>query len=115
MRCARERGSATVHAAVLIALLATVTLVAVSVAGLFVGQRRAAAAADLAALAGAAAVQHGGNGCSAAGRIAAQNHTRLSGCAADGDVVSVRVTARVRSWFATDVAVHARARAGPAP
>jgi secretion/DNA translocation related TadE-like protein len=108
-----ERGSATVYAIVFVALLATVTVVATVVAAVLVGQRRAAAAADLSALAGAAAVQHGDEGCAAARRIAEQNDADLVECVESGGVVTVEVRHVVRSVLRSDVDVRARARAGP--
>lgn len=108
-----ERGSATVYAMIFIGLLTTVALVAAAVAALFVGQRRAAAAADLAALAGASALQRGGSGCDAAGGIAQANHARLVSCETAGDVLTVRVSVAVPTLFRSDFQVRARARAGP--
>jgi secretion/DNA translocation related TadE-like protein len=108
-----ERGSATVHAAWLIALLTTVALFGCAIGSVLVGQRQVAAAADLAALAGAAAVQQGFAGCEQAADIARRNHARLVSCAIDGDVLTVRVAARVRSAFESSFELQARARAGP--
>ncbi len=108
-----DRGSATVHAAFLVGLLTIVALLAATVGAVLVGQRRAAAAADLAALAGAAAVQGGAAGCDVAAAIAGQNEARLVGCEVVGDVVTVRVSTRVRSVFRSSFELQARARAGP--
>lgn len=108
-----ERGSATVYAAIFVGFLASVALVAATVAAVFVGQRRAAAAADLAALAGAAALQRGGSGCEAAGRIAERNDVRLVGCVIDAEVLTVRVSAGVPTPLWSGIEVRSRARAGP--
>lgn len=112
-----ERGSATVFAVVFVGLLVAVTMVAASVAGLLVAERRAAAGADLAALAGASAVQRGEAGCQRAGRLAAANGVRLVRCASSGEVVTVEVATDVVSWWQTALGsgwtVRSRARAGP--
>ena len=113
MRIRGERGSATVFALVFVGLLATVAVLGAAVAALLVGQRQAAAAADLAALAGASAVQDAAAACPAAEQIAERNRAGLSECAVSGDVVTVEVTLVVRSVFRSDVEVRARARAGP--
>jgi secretion/DNA translocation related TadE-like protein len=108
-----ERGSATVHAALLVGLLATVALLATAIGSVLVGQRKAAAAADLAALAGAAAVQRGTAGCESAADIAGQNEARLVSCEVVGDVLTVQVVTEVRSLFRSSFELRARARAGP--
>lgn len=110
----RERGSATAYALVFIGLLTTLALVASTIAGLFVGHRKAAAAADVAALAGAAAMQHGGVGCEAAARISTANQAKLVSCAANGAVIDVEVALDVQSAFGASFAVAGKARAGPA-
>jgi secretion/DNA translocation related TadE-like protein len=108
-----DRGSATVHALWLIALLTTVALFATAIGSVLVGQRRAAAAADLAALAGATAVQRGSAGCEQAADIAGRNDARLVSCAVEGGILTVRVATRVRSVFESSFELQARARAGP--
>lgn len=108
-----ERGAASVLALVLIGALTSATLAAVLLGGLVLGQRRAAAAADLAALAGAAAVQQGQPGCTAAGLVAAANGTRLTSCSEQGETVLVAVVADAGSVLGSEVRVPGRARAGP--
>ncbi|HET6625039.1 MAG TPA: Rv3654c family TadE-like protein [Nocardioidaceae bacterium] len=108
-----ERGSATVYAVFFVGLLTTVGIVAAAVASLFVGHRQVAAAADLAALAGASALQQQGSACAAAGGIARRNGTTLVSCQVRGDVVSIRVATQVPSLFRTSIELRARARAGP--
>lgn len=110
-----ERGSATIYAAIFIGFLTVVALVAATVSSLLVARRTAAAAADLAALAGAADLRGGGPGCVAAADITERNHATMVGCEVDGDVLTVRVSTRVRSVFRSSFEVQARARAGPAP
>ena len=98
---------------VLLATLTVITLASVVMGRLLVDQRRVAAAADLAALAGAAAVQHGGDPCSAARATAAVNGARLERCRVEGQ--EVRVTTRVPSppLLARVLVLRAVARAGP--
>ena len=110
-----QRGSATVYATIFIGLLATLSLLAATIAGMFVGHRRVAAAADVAALAGAAALQHGRAGCEAASRISAANQAELIGCETNGTVVRVQVAMDVQSAFGATFTTRAEARAGPAP
>lgn len=112
-RHAPEAGSASVLAVVLAGLLCVVTLVGVAIGGLLVGHRQAAAAADLAALAGAGAQQQGRSGCGAARAAAAANDARLTGCWVNGATVTVAVVREVRSAFGRTVRVSSRARAGP--
>jgi len=108
-----QRGSATVYALVFIGLLTTLALVALAIAGLFVGHRKAAAAADVAALAGAAALQHGRPGCEAAGRISAANRVQLVSCETYGAVVDVEVALDAQSAFGATFVATGEARAGP--
>ena len=108
-----ERGAATVVGLVLLGALAVVTLASVVLGRILVDQRRAAAAADLAALAGAAAVQRGGDGCTAARATAADNGAGLERCRVEGE--EVRVTTRLPSpsLLGRVVVLRAVARAGP--
>lgn len=109
-----EQGSATATTAVLISFVAVAAMLAGAAVSVFAGHRQVTAAADLAALAGAAALQHHRPGCPAADRIAARNHASLVSCAVAGDVVTVRVARAIESIFDLSVTVHGRARAGPA-
>jgi len=99
---------------VFIGLLTALGLVASTIAGLFVGHRKAAAAADVAALAGAAALQHGGVGCDAVARISAANQVELVNCETNGAVVDVEVTLDLQSVFGASFVATGKARAGPA-
>ncbi len=89
------------------------TTVAVAAGRLLTDHRRAAAAADLAALAGAAAVQRGLQGCAQAGRVARANGAVLTECRVDGQ--EVRLAVRTDSARLLGRLVHptAEARAGP--
>lgn len=110
---AAERGSATVNALVMIGVMTTVALVVASAGGLFAGHRTAAASADLAALAGAAAMQHGQPGCAAARSIAEANRARLLACRPQGKVITLTVAVEVDAAFGSRLTLRGRARAGP--
>ncbi|WUH78813.1 pilus assembly protein TadG-related protein [Streptomyces sp. NBC_00435] len=105
----RERGSATVWgvvvATVLVAVFGGVLLLGQAV----VARHRAAAAADLAALAAAVSWSHGPEAaCAAAARVAVAQGARIVGCEVTGEVVEV--TARAPTGpFGPPV----RSRAGP--
>src|SRR5262245_5989072 len=86
-----QRGAVVVRSAALAGLLVAVAVLAGVVAGAVVAQRRAASAADLAALAGATAVQHGLDGCVAASRSVTVNLATLTACEVEGEVVTVTV------------------------
>ena len=108
-----ERGSAVPFA---VACLGLVVLLgaALGVAGaMVVDHRRAQAAADLAALAGAAALADGGDGCDAAGRIAVGNGSALTDCAVEGADVRVTVVVHGPGWLGAQGDLAAQARAGP--
>jgi secretion/DNA translocation related TadE-like protein len=100
--------------AVFVVLLCAAALVLSVIGGLLVHQRRLESAADLAALAGAAAVQRGEDGCAAAGRVARRNGSRLAGCLIVQDRVEVTTAGRARLPFGAQARQQARARAGPA-
>ncbi|HZJ05497.1 MAG TPA: Rv3654c family TadE-like protein [Nocardioidaceae bacterium] len=108
-----ERASAAVLGTVVIGLLVTLTLVGGTIAALLVGQRRAASGADLAALAGASALQQGRSGCAEASTLAEANRVRVVRCAVSGDVVTVDVSTEVASALGSAWTLRARARAGP--
>lgn len=117
---ASQRGSAAVLVVVMVGVLTALALGGSVVGALMVGQRRAAAAADLAALAGAEALVPGlgavstGSGCDRAARVSAENGARLTGCSIDGREVVVRVVVDVGNRFGGGWAVPGLARAGPA-
>ncbi len=101
-----------VIALTLMALLLMVALVSGGLVAVVATHRRIQAAADLAALAGAAAARDGADACTAVERIAAAHRTVVRDCAGLGPVVDVVVAAQVtlgpESWT-----LEARARAGP--
>ncbi|MDQ0933417.1 secretion/DNA translocation related TadE-like protein [Streptomyces turgidiscabies] len=104
-----DRGSATVWSVGAIAVLCVVFGVVLAVGQAAVARHRAAAGADLAAL---AAADHWTEGvpaaCARAGAVAAAQGTRLARCALVGEVSDLTVAAG-RGLFEAEV----RARAGP--
>lgn len=109
-----ETGSATMWLIPMVAIIGVVTLVLAHVGAALVERRRAQSAADLAAVAGAAALQHGSDVCARAADIAGRNEAELVGCAVSGRRITVRVRGHVDVPVLGDVPVTARARAGPA-
>jgi secretion/DNA translocation related TadE-like protein len=111
---APERGSATVWAAGLLALIGLVIVVGVAQATAVIARHRVETAADLAALAGAAAVSaRESDGCAAAATFAERNGARLGACVLLGEDVEVTVSRPVRFWRLGVRSATARARAGP--
>lgn len=112
---ASQRGAATVIALMMLALLLTMTLLAAGITGVVTAHRRAEAAADLAALAGAAAWQRARDPCAAAGAVARANGAALGACTtgAAGDV-TVEVSVVAAGRLALLGRFEARARAGSA-
>ncbi|SEC20713.1 helicase/secretion neighborhood TadE-like protein [Nocardioides exalbidus] len=78
--------------------------------GLVAAQRRAQAAADLAALAGAGSTD---DACASAARVASANHALLESCTVAGDDVTVEVSVAGPDVPWRVVRVTAEARAGP--
>lgn len=83
------------------------------VAALVVAHRSAQAAADLAAVAGATALQRGRDPCLIAGEVAAGNGASLTTCVVTGRDVLVDVTVAGPRWLGQDADLVGRARAGP--
>jgi secretion/DNA translocation related TadE-like protein len=108
------RGAGTVLAVAMIGLLVTVTVAAAGVVGVVASHRTAQSAADLAALAGAAALQDGGDACAQAAEVADRNRASLTGCKVSGWNVAVVVTAHTASLPGGVLDLDARGRAGPA-
>jgi secretion/DNA translocation related TadE-like protein len=114
---AHRRDEAGLAAPLVVALAGVVLLAAVATAALgrlLVDQRRAAAAADLAALAGATALQHGEDGCAAARRTAAANGADLTGCVPSGQRIEVSAALDSPTLLGRIVQVRVEAAAGPA-
>ena len=105
-----ERGAATVLVVAMAGVLMFVMAGLAAAGGLVTAQRRAQAAADLAALAGASTPA---DACGAAQEVAAANAAALDGCRVDGREVTVEVSVPGPRVPWRDVRVTAEARAGP--
>ncbi len=115
MRAARDQAGFAVPVTVALAgLVLVVTLLGAAMGRVLVDQRRAAAAADVAALAAATAVQLGSAPCPAARLSARENGARLVGCAVTGEQVRVKVVVTTPPLLGRVVRVPAAAQAGPA-
>lgn len=111
----RRAGEDGVTVVIGAALSGLAVLVAVAVAagiGVIVAQRRAQSAADLAALAGAAAWLRGEDGCAASERIAHAHRSRVTSCGIVADGLALTAEVALGGPFA-GATVSARARAGP--
>lgn len=108
-----EQGAAVVVAIGLVAVLVFVASLCLGTVAIVVDHRRVQAAADLAALAGAAELQRGGDPCAAASRIGLRHQVTVVGCLVDGSTVLV-VTSLSLPPVVGGHSVQARARAGPA-
>jgi secretion/DNA translocation related TadE-like protein len=109
-----DHGYATVWAVGWMLVLGVVAWAAVLVTVAVARQHRVDGAADVAALAGAQALQHGEDGCGEAGRVAEANGVSLSDCRIDDEDVLVQVWDSVElAGPALHVRIQGRARAGP--
>ena len=107
-----DAGAGTVLAVAMVGLLVTVTVATSGAVGLVAGHRRAQAAADLAALAGAAALQDGGDACRRAGTVAERNGASLRRCRVEDWSVALVVASSVRLPGGS-IDLRARSHAGP--
>lgn len=108
-----QRGVASILGTALIGVLVSVSVAVTGGVAVVAAHRSAQSAADLAALAGAGALQQGADPCSAAADVARANRTILRGCRVDGWNVAVVVVSRARLPIGR-VDLPARANAGPA-
>lgn len=109
-----ERGAATLLVVGVSGFLLVLTLGLVSVAAAVGARRSADAAADLTALAGAAAMARGEDGCLAAGSVAEANHARVRVCRPEGEELYVEVAVSTAGLLGRgEVQLQGRARAGP--
>jgi secretion/DNA translocation related TadE-like protein len=108
-----DTGAASLFAIACLSVLLLVGAALGVVAAVVAAHRTAQSAADLAALAGAAAVGDGLDGCAAAARIAGANGARLDGCQVWGRDVTVDVTVTGPEWLGQSGDLGAQARAGP--
>ncbi|HNM96624.1 MAG TPA: pilus assembly protein TadG-related protein [Marmoricola sp.] len=106
-------GAGSVLALLVVMVLTFVGVIGVGVGGLLIAHRQAQAAADLAALAGASALQWGDSGCVAAARIAARNRAGLTGCVISDQTIAVTVEVSLAGEGVFNWHLPARARAGP--
>ena len=108
-----ERGAATTVGVVLLGVLVLVVLLIGAVGGAVVDQRRVESAADLGALAGAAALQLGRDGCAAADAVVARNEARVVRCSREGDDLVLRAARPPRRVLGLHWTASSTARAGP--
>ncbi len=108
-----ERGSVTIHAVWVAALLVVVAVLMAQVATVVRLKHQVAGAADLAALAGSRASLAGRDGCEAARAVARRNDASLVRCRMDLDVATVTARARTPSWWGHRWAFEVDARAAP--
>lgn len=110
------RGSATVVMLGVVASVLTLAISGLFLASAVLASHRARSAADLGALAGAAALMGGqppAAACGSAAQVATMNHARTEQCIVSGNEVRLRV---VVTAGARGVGVaSARSRAGPGP
>ncbi len=105
-----DDGVATVFACLAVGLLMVVTAVGIRLGGSMLARQQAETAADLGALAGAAAILQGADAaCGKAGEVVAANHGSVRSCTAAGFDVLVQVEVPA-AWGGR---ASARARAGP--
>ena len=108
-----EAGAGTVLAVAMLGVLVSITVAAGGVVGVVASHRAAQAAADLAALAGAAALQDGGDACRQAAVVVRRNHARLRECRVQEWNVAVVVVANTARLPGGVLDLEARGRAGP--
>lgn len=110
-----DRGSGSLAALVVAAVLLATTVGALTWSSAVDARQRAESAADLSALAAARAVATGADGCATAERVTRASRARLAWCAASGSTVSVVVEAEAWSGLLRRLDMppaRARARAG---
>ncbi len=110
-RLAREEGAATVLVVAMAGVLMFVMVALSAAGGLVTAQRRAQSAADLAALAAAAALD--ADACVEALSAADANGARLEGCEVGASAVRVTVSVAGPTVPGRRVRISAEARAGP--
>ena len=110
-----ERGAATVLAMALASVLMLLGLAAAWVGAVVADHRAAQAAADLAALAGAQAVQVGKSPCLAVEQVARANAAQVTRCSVVGTDVCVSVQTKAPALLGRTPTFIGRAHAGPGP
>jgi secretion/DNA translocation related TadE-like protein len=109
----RERGSVTIHAVWIMAVLCVVAVVMAQVAVIVRLKHQVASAADLAALAASRASLAGDDGCGAARSVARRNGARIVRCRMDLDVATVTARQSSSPWWGHRWAFDVDARAAP--
>lgn len=112
MRCG-DRGSASLLVVALTGVVLLLGLAGAFLTATGAAHRKAQAAADLAALAGATAGQRGGDACAAAGMVADHNGARSIDCDLEGSDVVVRVSLAGPEFLGHSWELVGQARAGP--
>jgi len=107
-----ESGAAVVVAISLVAVLVFVAAISAGTVGIVLAHRRAQAAADLAALAAAGALQRGGDPCAAAAMIAGRHDAEVTRCTVDAPSVVVATAVALPAALGGSH-LPAQARAGP--
>lgn len=108
-----DRGSAAVLGSVFVAVLVVVSVMVATVGGVVADQRRVETAVDLGALAGAAALQQGRDGCAEALATVRRNGSRASSCVVSGPALRVHATRATQRVLGRRLEVGSTARAGP--
>lgn len=93
-----ERGASSLVVVALTGLLVTVTVALLGAVVLVHSHRVAAAAADLAALAGAQQQMLGADACAVAAAVAQENGARLTTCVEEGERLRVVVGVPAPGW-----------------
>ena len=106
-----DAGSATVLVVAMAGVLMLEMVALATAGGLVTAHRRAQSAADLTALAAAAALD--ADACAEALRTATANAAHLDACEVDGSAVRVVVSVAGPTMTRRDLRVSAEARAGP--
>jgi secretion/DNA translocation related TadE-like protein len=112
--CRREHGAGSVLALSVVMMIMAMLVIAGVLAAGYSARHRAAAAADLAALAGAQRLDAGvGDPCEVAAEVAGANGGEIRDCLVDGREVEVQVRVAINSIVSWLPAQDRRARAGP--
>ena len=113
-RARADRGAAALLVVACLGLLLVLGAALGVVAAMVRAHRAAQSAADLAALAGAAALQRGADPCALAAAVAADNGAVLATCVVSGADVRLTATVSGPHWLGQSADLTAEARAGPA-
>lgn len=109
-----DRGAVTVLAVALLGMLLLLAAAFGVAESMVTAHRRAQSAADLAALAGAQALQDAADGCMAASANTHANGAVLDACTVAGQELIVTAHVTGPRWLGAHGNLSARARAGPA-